>query len=50
MNERTIVKCFVALLAFGMVLAIGNTDTVYIGAEVLFFGLCVAYAAWCERL
>lgn len=50
MNERTIIKGIVALLATVVVLGLGNTDLIYIGASLLFFGICVAYAAWCERL
>jgi hypothetical protein len=50
MNERTIVKSVVALLAAAAVLASGNTDLIYPLLSVLFFGLCVAYAEWCERL
>ena len=50
MNERTIIKCVVALLAAVVVLATGNTDLIYIGASVLFFVICIAYAEWCERL
>jgi hypothetical protein len=50
MNERTIVKSLVGLLAFILILAAGNTDLIYIGASVLFFTGCIAFAAWCERL
>ena len=50
MKERTIIKSIVGLLAAAVILGIGNTDLIYIGAAVLFFGICVAYAAWCERL
>jgi hypothetical protein len=50
MNERTIVKTIVALLAIVAVFVTGNTDLIYLLASLLFFGLCVAYAEWCERL
>jgi hypothetical protein len=50
MNERTIIKCVVALLAAVVVVATGNTDLIYVGASVLFFVICIAYAEWCERL
>lgn len=50
MNERTIIKCVVALLAAAVVVATGNTDLIYVGASVIFFGVCVAYAEWCEKL
>jgi hypothetical protein len=50
MKERTIVSAVVALLAVAAVLFTGNTDAIYIGAGVLFFGICIAYAEWCERL
>jgi len=50
MKERTIIKGIVGLLAVLVILGIGNTDFIYIGAALLFFAICVAYAAWCERL
>jgi hypothetical protein len=50
MKERTIIKSIVALLAAVVVLATGNTDLIYVGASVLFFVICIAYAEWCERL
>ncbi len=50
MKERTIVTSLVGLLAVGAVLATRNTDVIYVGATVLFFVICVAYAEWCERL
>ena len=50
MKEKTIIKCIVGLLATVAVVATGNTDLIYVEASVLFFGICVAYAAWCERL
>ena len=50
MNERTLVKCIAGLLACVLILAIGNTDLIYIGAAALFFALCVGYVVWCERL
>ena len=50
MKERYIVKCVVGLLAVVLIVAFGNTDVIYMGAGVLFFGLCAAYAGWCERL
>jgi hypothetical protein len=50
MKERTIIKCVVGLLVYVAILATGNTDLIYIGAALLFFTLCIGYAAWCERL
>ena len=50
MKERTIVGTLVAVLAIIAILATENTDLIYITASVLFFVLCIAYAAWCERL
>ena len=50
MKERTIIKSVVGVLAAVLVLAAGNTDLIYIGGAVLFFTLCIGYAAWCERL
>jgi hypothetical protein len=50
MKERTIIKCIAGLLACVVILAIGNTDVIYIGAALLFFLICIGYAAWCERL
>jgi hypothetical protein len=50
MNERTVIKSVVGLLAAVLILAAGNTDLIYVGASVLFFVICIAYAAWCERL
>ncbi len=47
MKERTIIKCIVALLAALLILATGNTDLIYIGATLLFFTICMSYAAWC---
>jgi hypothetical protein len=50
MKERTIIQTIVALLAVAIILGLGNTDLIYVGAAALFFGICIAYAAWCERL
>lgn len=50
MKERTIIKSIVGLLAALVILGIGNTDLIYIGASLGFFGICAAYAEWCERL
>jgi len=50
MKERTIITTIVGLLAGAVIIATGNTDLIYIGASVLFFVICIAYAAWCERL
>ncbi len=50
MNERTVIKSIVGLLVLAVVLATRNTDLIYIGAGALFFGICIAYAEWCERL
>jgi len=50
MKERTIITSIVGLLAAAIIIATGNTDLIYVGAAVLFFVICIAYAAWCERL
>lgn len=50
MKERTIVMSIVGLLAGVGIFATGNTDLIYIGATLLFFAICIAYAGWCERL
>jgi hypothetical protein len=50
MKERTIIKCVVGLLASALILATGNTDLIYTGATLLFFAICIGYAAWCEKL
>jgi hypothetical protein len=50
MKEKVIVKTIVALLAAVLVAVIGGTDGIYVVASLLFFGLCIAYAEWCERL
>jgi hypothetical protein len=50
MKERTVIKCIVGLLAAVGIVASGNTDLIYVGAALLFFGVCIAYATWCERL
>jgi hypothetical protein len=50
MKERTVIKSIVGLLAAVVIVATGNTDLIYVGASVLFFGVCIAYAVWCERL
>ena len=50
MKERTIVTGVVALLAFAALLAAGNTDVIYVAVGITFFGICIAYAEWCERL
>ncbi len=50
MEERIVIQGVVGLLAVALIFATGNTDLIYVGCAVLFFALCVAYAAWCERL
>ena len=45
-----IIAPVVGPLAAAVVIATGNTDLIYIGAALLFFGICIAYAVWCERL
>ena len=50
MKERTAVKIIVALLAIVAVFVTGNADLIYLLTSLLFFGLCMAYAEWCERL
>jgi uncharacterized membrane protein len=50
MNERTIIKIIVALLAAVLAIAMGGTDGIYVITSLLFFGVCIGYAEWCERL
>ncbi len=50
MKERSIVIGIVSILTSVGILGSGNTDLIYVGASVLFFAICIAYAAWCERL
>ncbi len=50
MKERTIVTGVVSLLFAVAILFTGNTDVIFVGASVLFFIICIAYAEWCERL
>jgi hypothetical protein len=50
MKERTLVKIIVALLASALAVVVGGTDALYVVLSLLFFGLCIAYAEWCERL
>jgi hypothetical protein len=50
MKERTIVTILVGLLAAILATVLGGTDGIYVVASLLFFGLCIAYAEWCERL
>ncbi len=50
MKEKTIIQCIVGALAAALIFAFANTDLLYLGAAVLFFTLCIAYAEWCERL
>jgi hypothetical protein len=50
MKERAIVSTVVGLLLAFLAIFIGGTDAIYVVASLLFFGLCIAYAEWCERL
>jgi hypothetical protein len=50
MKERNIVIGVTLLLAAAVILATWTTDLIYIGAGILFFIVCIAYAEWCERL
>jgi hypothetical protein len=50
MKEKAIVTTIVGLLAALVAIFIGGTDAIYIASAFLFFGLCIAYAEWCERL
>jgi hypothetical protein len=50
MKEKIIVKSTVGLLAAILVAVIGGTDGIYVLSSLLFFGVCIAYAEWCERL
>jgi hypothetical protein len=49
-KERIVVKIVAALLAIVLAVVIGGTDAIYVIASLLFFGLCIAYAEWCEQL
>jgi uncharacterized membrane protein len=50
MKEKTIIKIIVGLLAAVLTAALGGTDGLYIVLALLFFGICIGYAEWCERL
>jgi hypothetical protein len=50
MQERTVVKSLVGLLAIAVVVATASTDLIYIAVGVVFFVGCIAYAEWCEKL
>jgi hypothetical protein len=50
MKERTIIQCIVGLLAAVVIIVTGSTDLIYVGAALLFFVMCIAFAAWCEHL
>jgi hypothetical protein len=50
MKEKTIVTTVVGLLVALLGIFIGGTDAIYVVSGILFFGLCIAYAEWCERL
>jgi uncharacterized membrane protein len=50
MKERVVVGVVVAVLAALLALVIGGTDAIYVVASLLFFGVCIGYAEWCERL
>jgi hypothetical protein len=50
MKERKIAAGAVVLLIVGGLAISRNTDAIFVGAGVLFFVVCIAYAEWCERL
>jgi hypothetical membrane protein len=50
MKEKAIGTTAVGLLASLVGIFIGGTDAIYVVVSVLFFGLCIAYAEWCQRL
>ncbi len=50
MKEKVIVTVVVSLLGAILAAVLGGTDGIYVVASLLFFGLCLAYAEWCERL
>jgi hypothetical protein len=50
MKERIVVKTVMGLLAVILACVLGGTDGIYVIVSLLFFGLCIAYAEWCERL
>ena len=50
MKERTTAKIIVGVLAAVLAIAFAGTDALYPVLAILFFGLCIAYAEWCERL
>ena len=50
MKERTIIGIIVALLAAMLAVVFAGTDALFTLASILFFGICIGYAEWCERL
>jgi uncharacterized membrane protein YccC len=50
MKERTIIGIIVALLAAILAVVFAGTDALFALASIFFFGICIAYAEWCERL
>jgi hypothetical protein len=49
-KERIIITGIVSALVFAGLLATGATDAIYFVAAIGFFILCIAYAAWCEKI
>ena len=49
-KERSFVTGLVAFLVIGSLIATGATDGVFAAATIGFFLLCIAYAAWCEKI
>jgi uncharacterized membrane protein len=50
MKEKIIIKIIVGLLAAVLACALGGTDALYVVLSLLFFGVCIGYAEWCEKL
>lgn len=50
MNERIVVGFFLTLIPLVAVLAIGQTDVIFVAAAIAFFLLCAAYAEGCGKL
>jgi hypothetical protein len=49
-KERAFVAGLVSFLIIGSLLASGTMDGVYVAVSFGFFLLCIAYAAWCEKI
>jgi uncharacterized Tic20 family protein len=51
MKERNIIISVILILAsLGLIAITRSTDVIYVAVGLAFFGLCIAYAEWCEQL